>query len=155
MYLSTGFLGKSKCPLPQSSMPRLSVPICGVTRAARDTLPCPQHGIPKNVSLAQLSELQESVICISGKQKCDQGKGKWAAAPLSLCTQLFHWLGPWAKAPGSVSSQVSHDFQLTSSAKNHRQTAERFYLLQELKKISQHLPHVHIFQQGKQQQTLV
>lgn len=44
---------------------------------SQDTPPCPWHSIPE---LAQLSEPHESVICSSGRQNCQQGKGKWAPA---------------------------------------------------------------------------
>lgn len=41
MYLSTGFLSRSECPQPQSSVPSLNVPICGA--GGHPSLPLTQH----------------------------------------------------------------------------------------------------------------
>lgn len=59
------------------------------TQPGHPSLPLTQHP-----ELAQLSEPQESVICASGKQSCQQGRGKWAPALChsvpSSCTAWVH-----------------------------------------------------------------
>lgn len=109
MYLSTGFLGKSECPLPQSSMPRLSVPFCGVRCAAGDTLPCPCHGIPKDVSLAQFSELQESVLVPLGSKNASREKGN-GLQPLCqpVPSSYTGWVHGQRLQGSAVSCEVSH-----------------------------------------------